>query len=97
MGKDPKLFPEPERFWPERFDSDYRGNTFAYVPFSAGPRNCIGQKFAMLEMKSVVSKMLRHYKLTLAADSLEEPSLIAEIILKPENCINFHVERRVYK
>ncbi|KAI8115355.1 putative cytochrome P450 4d14 [Lucilia cuprina] len=63
--RDPDYFPEPNAFKPERFsdDSMQKVNPFAYAPFSAGPRNCIGQKFATLEMKSTISKMLRHFEL----------------------------------
>ncbi|BFF98995.1 probable cytochrome P450 4d20 [Drosophila madeirensis] len=63
--RDAEHFPDPLAFKPERFlhaDSEDR-ETFAYVPFSAGPKNCIGQKFAMLEMKALISKVLRCYEL----------------------------------
>ncbi|TMW51300.1 hypothetical protein DOY81_003619, partial [Sarcophaga bullata] len=64
-GRDPDYFENPNDFNPERFysESPDKINPFAYVPFSAGPRNCIGQKFAMLEMKSTISKVLRYYEL----------------------------------
>uniref|UniRef100_A0A1B0FQR6 Cytochrome P450 n=1 Tax=Glossina morsitans morsitans TaxID=37546 RepID=A0A1B0FQR6_GLOMM len=63
--RDPDYYDEPDIFKPERFDSavGQKINPFAFTPFSAGPRNCIGKKFAMLEMKSTVSKMLRHFEL----------------------------------
>lgn len=63
--RDPDYFPDPDSFIPERFSAQNSDkiHPFAFTPFSAGPRNCIGQKFAMLEMKSTVSKVLRHFEL----------------------------------
>lgn len=63
--RDPKHFPDPLSFKPERFleDTSDDRQTFTYLPFSAGPKNCIGQKFAMLEMKALISKVLRYYEL----------------------------------
>ncbi|XP_037038601.1 cytochrome P450 4d1-like isoform X2 [Bradysia coprophila] len=100
MGRNPKLFADPLRFWPERFSLENSGindtNYFTYIPFSAGPRNCIGQKFAVLEIKSVISKILRHFEISLAEDSVNQPLLTAELILFSESKINFHLKPRLY-
>lgn len=99
MNRDPKLFDDPNTFRPERFEEGNTretNNPFAYIPFSAGPRNCIGQKFATLEIKSIVSKILRHYHIKLAKDSIQPPILSAELILRPETAINFSIEPRIY-
>jgi len=97
MGRDPEIFPDPLAFKPERFAVEKNAeqmNPYAYIPFSAGPRNCIGQKFAMLEMKSLISKVLRHYELQLA-DDYTEPVLIAELILRSENGIKVTIKPRI--
>ncbi|KAH8300254.1 hypothetical protein KR044_012209, partial [Drosophila immigrans] len=64
IGHSPHSFEAPFEFRPERFETDKRSkaNAFDYVPFSAGPRNCIGQKFALLELKVTLSKLLRKFK-----------------------------------
>jgi cytochrome P450 family 4 len=58
LHRDPKLYPDPEKYDPNRFiDSNLEKNPpFSFVPFSAGPRNCIGQKFTMTKLKK-----LKHY------------------------------------
>lgn len=59
----------------------------------AGPRNCIGQKFAMYEMKSVLSKMLLKYEFSVDP-SYTGPILVAELILKPQNGVIVNIKRR---
>lgn len=59
------VYPEPEKFIPERWTSENceERNPYAFLPFSAGPRNCIGHRFAILEMKTVMSTIIRSYRL----------------------------------
>lgn len=99
MGHNTKLFADAETFNPERsFKSTTNDsvNYFAYIPFSAGPRNCIGQRFAMMEMKSIVSKTLRHYHVKLTENSKVYPTLTSELILRPDNAIKFNFTPREY-
>uniref|UniRef100_A0A1I8PZN1 Cytochrome P450 n=2 Tax=Stomoxys calcitrans TaxID=35570 RepID=A0A1I8PZN1_STOCA len=73
IHRNPKYYEEPEIFKPERFfpqQVEHR-HPFAFIPFSAGQRNCIGQKFAMLEMKTLLVYVLKKF--------------ILEPITKPES------------
>ncbi|XP_053690938.1 probable cytochrome P450 9f2 [Sabethes cyaneus] len=57
---DPKYFPNPERFDPERFNDANKAdiNRDVYLPFGIGPRNCIGSRFALMEVKTIIYHML---------------------------------------
>lgn len=87
LHRDPSVWPSPERFIPERFIDDGNEhyvrleNPFAYVPFAAGARNCVGQKFALQEAKILLATVLRHYRLE-AVTRVEELVLRSELTLR---------------
>ncbi|GBP26430.1 Cytochrome P450 9e2 [Eumeta japonica] len=66
---DPRYYPQPARFDPERFSDDNRHNIepFTYMPFGIGPRNCIGSRFAITEIKIMVFDLIRHFELSPAS------------------------------
>uniref|UniRef100_A0A2A4JEN6 unspecific monooxygenase n=1 Tax=Heliothis virescens TaxID=7102 RepID=A0A2A4JEN6_HELVI len=63
---DPRYFPNPEKFDPERFspENKHKFNANAYMPFGVGPRNCVGSRFALCELKVITYQILRHMELS---------------------------------
>ncbi len=74
------LYPEPRRFRPERWFG-LRRNAYQYLPFSAGPRACIGAHFATLAMKVVAVRVLQRFRVSLAAGTRIDP--IVRVTLGP--------------
>jgi len=61
LHRDTKYFPDPETYDPERFMQEHKRHAYAYSPFSAGARNCIGQRFAVLLQKVIICHILRRF------------------------------------
>ncbi|KAK9752573.1 Cytochrome P450 [Popillia japonica] len=74
IHRDPKYYPNPDTFDPERFSSDNKGNIkpYTYMPFGLGPRNCIGSRFAILETKTIIFSMLSKFDF-IATDKTQIP------------------------
>nr|UZE89959.1 cytochrome P450 CYP4236B1 [Chrysoperla zastrowi sillemi] len=86
MHRDPNIWPEPDKFIPERFTREavLNRHPYAYVPFSAGPMNCIGKIYADLLMKSVAATILRNNRFECDYKRVEEITLKTDISIRPQ-------------
>lgn len=89
----PQYWQEPDRFWPERFKLHGIKHPFAYIPFSAGHRSCIGQVFALLEEKIVLASLLKKFEFRID-ESVPRPDLQTHLISRPSNGVHVFVKRR---
>ena len=92
---DPRWFAEPLRFDPERFEGEAakhipRG---AYFPFGTGPRVCIGNSFAAMEMVQILAMLLQRFTLRLAPGQTQ-PAIQLEVIVRPAGGLQLVLERR---
>jgi cytochrome P450 len=94
LHRHPGYWDAPEDFRPERFAGAGAAerHRFSYIPFSVGPRHCIGENVAMFEMLVHVQRMCRRFRLTRA--STEPIELEAQINLRPRSSLMMTVEAR---
>ncbi len=75
LHRNPKYWEQPDSFIPERFDSENAKN-FAYYPFGAGPRLCIGEHFAVMEMALIVRKFYQQFSFISSHHTIEKKALV---------------------
>ncbi|KAJ7372188.1 Thromboxane-A synthase [Desmophyllum pertusum] len=85
VHRDPDYWPEPEKFDPDRFLPEVaeKRPAFTYLPFGLGPKQCIGIRMALLEMKIALVKILQKMKFERGVGSTETIKLHASTILVP--------------
>jgi cytochrome P450 len=94
VHRDPRWFPDPEAFRPERWEEERtrRLPRYAYFPFGGGPRQCIGSAFAMMEAVLLLATIAQRFRLTLVGDRRTTPT--PYVTLRPEPGVPMLVTRR---
>uniref|UniRef100_D3TR52 Cytochrome P450 CYP4G13v2 n=1 Tax=Glossina morsitans morsitans TaxID=37546 RepID=D3TR52_GLOMM len=91
------VYPDPDKFDPDRFlpERTAQRHYYSFIPFSAGPRSCVGRKFAMLQLKVLLSTIIRKYKV-FSSRTDKDFRLQGDIILKLANGFQISLEPRAY-
>lgn len=92
--RDPRFFEDPDRFYPERWDEVNASNLpkYAYFPFGGGPRVCIGNYFAMMEIILILATIGQRYRFSLAPN--QSLSLLPAMSLRPRDGIEIVVHEK---
>ena len=95
IHRDASIYPDPERFDPERFSPENKQSRspYCFIPFGHGPHNCIGLRFALMEMKVVLARILKNYRFEVAEDTKIPPEIVIKSTLTCSD-INLRVTSR---
>ncbi|ROT79404.1 Cytochrome P450 9e2 [Penaeus vannamei] len=90
IHRDPKYWPEPEVFRPERFLPENKANIthLTHIPFGIGPRNCLAMRFALMEAKVALAKMLLASDIRVAPGHEEIKTDFGMGLLRPKDGVN---------
>lgn len=96
MHHDPEIWPEPEKFKPERFNKENKEtiDPYIYMPFGAGPRNCIGMRFALVLMKLAIVEILQRYSFSVCKETEIPIELGIQGLLQPKRPIKLKLVPR---
>ncbi|XP_064277069.1 thromboxane-A synthase isoform X7 [Passer domesticus] len=96
LHHNPEFWPEPEKFIPERFTEEAKKerHPFAYLPFGAGPRGCIGMKMGLLETKITLLRILQKFQFKTCPETEIPLQLKSKATLGPKNGVYIMLESR---
>lgn len=95
LHHDPEAWPDPNNYDPERFRGPVKDSRhpFQFLPFGAGPRNCIGMKYVMMEIKVALVRILRKFKFVRSPETQVPLILRSSATLAPRDGIHLRVKR----
>ncbi|KAI6193328.1 hypothetical protein M3Y96_01006500 [Aphelenchoides besseyi] len=94
MHMNEQVFPNPTRYDPERFASGKQFDAYSYIPFLAGPRNCVGQAFAKRNARIMIAHLVFNFELSSdykfednlpIPESITQPSIGVPVKLRPRS------------
>lgn len=82
LHRDEEYFPDPETFDPDRFSEENKSliTPFTYMPFGDGPRNCLGVRFALMQIRIAVITLIKSYKFSLTERSKKDMKIVPQIL-----------------
>ncbi|XP_020833445.1 cytochrome P450 3A9-like [Phascolarctos cinereus] len=85
LHHNPEYWPEPEEFRPERFSKENKEsiNPYVYLPFGTGPRNCLGMRFALMNMKVATCRLLQEFSFRTCKETQVPLKLSNQTLLTP--------------
>ncbi|XP_049825817.1 cytochrome P450 4C1-like [Aethina tumida] len=98
LHRNPKYYPDPLKFNPERFSPEQiaKRPQYAYIPFSGGPRNCIGWKYATMMMKTTLANIVRNFEIQSSYKNVEDIRLEAQILIRAVDTMDYLVSSDIY-
>lgn len=97
MHRDPKFYPNPDQFDPERFNEENRARIqpYSYLPFGSGPRACLGSRFALLGVKTLFFHLLSEFNIVVTSKTVVPVKISKSAFnLLPEKGVWLKLERR---
>lgn len=93
LHRNPELWPEPEKFDPERFREGVEIHPCAFAPFGLGERKCLGYQLALMEIKMIVCDITMRYRLKTKAPELLELVTYATVLTKPKEKVMIELDK----
>jgi cytochrome P450 len=94
LHHDPRWWPQPERFDPTRFSTEYEPNIpdYVYLPFGGGPRICIGNQFALMEAQILLALFASRWQFSVTPGARARP--VRQVTTAPQNGLRMRLSLR---